>query len=190
MDEKSQGKIPFWLIGVISLIVPLLVAFLFFFDNKLDLGEFVYQLPHFHGILNSLTTLVLVIALWMIMRGNVKWHKNLMTSAVFMGAIFLVSYVTYHSSADSVIYGDIDMDGILSDNELLKVPLRDTYLTILLAHIGVSVIALPFILIAFVHALKGNFDRHKFFVKIAYPVWLFVSVSGVTVYLMMRPYYF
>lgn len=190
MEEKSQGNIPFWLIGLVSMAVPALVAFLFFLDGKLSLGDFVYQLPHFHGVLNSLTTLVLISALIAVKKGNISAHKALMTSAVCMGAIFLISYVTYHSSdGSSVIYGDANRDGVLSDDEGALVPYRDTYLTVLLSHIGTSLFALPLVLISFIHALRGNFQRHKAFVKFAFPVWLYVSITGVIVYLMMRPYY-
>ena len=190
MEEKFQDRPPLIPIVMVSIVVPVLVGFLFFFDEKLALGNFVYQLPHFHGILNSLTSLLLVIALVMIKIGNVKWHKILMSSAVCMGAIFLISYVTYHSSVESVIFGDANGDGLLSDSEKGRLENRGTYLVILLSHIALSLVTLPVVLLAFIHALKGNFVRHRFFVRFAYPMWLYVSVTGVVVYMMMRPYYF
>lgn len=188
-EERSQDKVPFWLIGIISLVVPVLVAFLFFFDGKLSLGEFVYQLPHFHGVLNSLTAVVLILGLAFVKNGNVDWHRRSMTSAVCMGGIFLVSYVTYHGSVDSVMYGDLNHDRSLSDPEKVLVPYRWLYLIVLFSHIFISVFTLPFVLIAFVYALRKNFEKHKKFVRWAYPMWLYVSVTGVAVYLMMRPYY-
>lgn len=190
MAKKFQGKIPFWLIGLISFVVPALVAFLFLFKQKIDLGDFVYNLPHFHGAINTLTSLVLIAALIMIKKGKMQWHRMLMTSAVCMGALFLISYVTYHVSADSAIYGDVNMDGQLSDLEKENAPLRSAYLILLLVHIVASIVTLPLVLIAFAHALMANFDKHKTIVKYAYPLWLFVSVTGVTVYFLMRPYYY
>ena len=157
MEERSQGKFNNWIIGIVSVLVPALVAFLFFFDRKLELGDFVYELPHFHGVLNSLTSIVLIMGLVFIRKGNVEWHKRAMTSAVFMGAVFLLSYVTYHSSVESVRYGDLNHDGVVSDLEAEQAPYRLPYLGLLLSHIGISIFTVPFVLLAFFHALKGNF---------------------------------
>lgn len=190
MENQSQGKTPIWLILVVSVAVPALVAFLFFFPGKLELGNFVYALPHFHGVINSLTSLVLILALVAIKTGKMDLHKNLMTSGVVMGGIFLLSYVVYHSSVDTVIFGDANHDGELSLEEGSMVQNRFTYLILLISHILLSMVALPFVLIAFYHAVKKNFAKHKKVVKLAYPIWLYVSITGVIVYWMMRPYYF
>jgi len=189
MEKAYQGKLSVWMIAAVSVLVPVLVAILFFTPAKLSLGGFVYALPHLHAGINSATTLVLVAALIAIKSGSIDWHKSLMISAVAMGALFLISYVLYHSSVDSVIYGDLDKDGILSATERASAEGRGTYLVILVSHIVLSMFALPLVLIAFFLALKGNYARHKKIVRWAYPVWLYVSITGVVVYWMVRPYY-
>jgi len=141
-------------------------------------------------MLNSATALVLLFALLMIKRGNVKLHRLGMTTAFILGAIFLVSYIIYHSSAPSVIYGDFDSDGVLSSKELLSVgAFRMIYICLLLSHIGLSVVVIPLVLLAFYFALNDQIDRHKRIVKFAWPIWFYVSGTGVLVYLMIRPFY-
>lgn len=177
------------MIAAVSVLVPVLVAFLFFTPAKISLGGFVYALPHLHAGINSATTIVLIAALVAVKSGSIEWHKSLMIAAVVMGALFLVSYVMYHSSVDSVIYGDMDKDGLLSASERVSAEGRGTYLVILISHIVLSIFALPLVLVAFFLALKGNYQRHKKIVRWAYPVWLYVSITGVVVYWMVRPYY-
>jgi len=189
MEKEYQGKLPVWMIAVVSLAVPLLVAVLFFTPAKISLGGFVYTLPHLHAGINSATALVLIAALVAVKSGNIEWHKSLMISAVIMGALFLISYVLYHSSVDSVIFGDADKDGLLSAAEKSMAAGRDAYLIILISHIILSMFALPLVLVAFFLALKGNYPRHKKIVRWAYPIWLYVSITGVIVYWMVRPYY-
>lgn len=190
MTKKTPSKHSMVLITVVSLVVPCLVAFLFLMPGKLELGNFVYKLPHLNAVINSLTSLLLILALVSIKIGMVNWHKVLMTSAVVMGALFLLSYVLYHSSVESVVFGDIDRNGELDAYEDKLADTRGTYLIVLLSHILLSLVALPLVLLSFYHALKSNIEKHKRLVKFAYPIWLYVSISGVLVYWMMRPYYF
>ena len=190
MAKGSPGKLTILIIVIISLAVPGLVAVLFLTPEKLELGTFVYRLPHLHAVINSLTSLILIFAFITIKIGLVNWHRGLMTSAIVMGTLFLVSYVTYHSSVDSVVFGDLDGNGKLDAYEDKLADSRGTYLILLLSHILLSLVAMPLVLLSFYHALRSNFDRHKRLVKFAYPVWLYVSISGVLVYWMMRPYYF
>ena len=190
MAKESIGKGSIILIVAASIAVPGLVASLFLIPGKLELGSFVHKLPHLHAVINSLTSLVLILALVSIKIGMVHWHKLLMMSAVVMGALFLVSYVTYHSSVDSVVFGDLDHNGELDTYEDKLADMRGTYLILLLSHILLSLVALPLVLLSFYHALKSNIAKHKRLVKFAYPIWLYVSISGVLVYWMIRPYYF
>ncbi len=188
MEKASQGKLPFWLILAISLVVPGLVAFLFLTPGKLNLGDFVYTLPHFHGVINSLTSVVLIAALIAVKNGNLDWHRNLMLAAISMGALFLVSYVIYHASVEPIKFGDANHDGVV-DADISK-GLRLFYVILLVSHIVLSAGALPLILSSLFFALKQRFETHKKWVRWAYPVWLYVSITGVIVYWMMRPYYF
>lgn len=166
------------------------MAFLIFSPGKSELGDWIKLLPHLHGILNSATSLVLLYALFMIKRGEVKRHRFGMTTAFILGTIFLISYIIYHSSAPSVIYGDIDSNGTLSSEELLSVgAFRTIYIGLLLSHIGLSVVVVPLVLLAFYFALNDQIDRHKRIVKFTWPIWFYVSVTGVLVYLMIRPFY-
>lgn len=189
MVKKSLGRFSIILIILVSLLVPGLVAMLFLIPSKLELGSFVYALPHLHAVVNSLTTVVLIFAFVSIKMGLIHWHRSLMISAVVMGAFFLISYITYHSSVDSVVFGDLDGNGKLDVYEDRLADMRGTYLILLLSHILFSVVALPLVLLSFYHALKSNFEKHKQLVKFAYPIWLYVSITGVLVYWMMRPYY-
>ena len=190
MAKESLGNFSIVLIVVLSILIPGIVAMLFFIPEKLELGAFVYELPHLHAVINSMTSLILILALIAVKIGFVNWHRGLMTSAIVMGALFLISYVTYHSSVESVIFGDLDGNGILDTYEEKLADSRGTYLILLLSHILFSMVALPLVLLSFYYALISNFEKHRRMVKFAYPVWLFVSISGVLVYMMMRPYYF
>lgn len=190
MEKASRGKLPFGWILAISLVVPALVAFIFLSPQKLALGSFVYSLPHVHAGINSATSLVLIAAFVAIKKGRVELHRSLMLSAVIMGALFLISYVLYHSSVESVLFGDTNHDGTLDDDEVDNATGRTAYLWLLGSHILFSLTALPFVLTALYHGLKGNVARHKRIVRWAYPIWLYVSITGVMVYWMIRPYYF
>jgi len=179
------------LIIVISILVPAIVALLFVFTtNEANLGPWVHYLPVFNASINATATLVLILALVMIKKGKKELHKNLMLFALALGTLFLVSYVTYHASVPSTIYGDINHDGALSESEALSVGgWRTFYIFFLLTHILIAVIGLPLVLTALYHALSGNTKTHKKVVRFAYPVWMFIATSGVLVYFLISPYY-
>ncbi len=189
MERVFQGKGVIFLIVIVSLVVPGLVAIQFLIPDKLELGTFVYRLPHLHAVINSLTIFTLVLAYVCIKIGLVNWHRGLMTSAIVMGTLFLISYVMYHSSVEAVVFGDLDGSGDLDAYEDKLADHRGIYLILLLSHILLSIVALPMILFSMYHAIKSNFEKHKWLAKFAYPVWLYVSISGVIVYWMIRPYY-
>lgn len=175
----------------VSILVPVLVTFLMIFPNKASFaGSWVNLLPGIHAGVNSLTAVLLILALIAIKKGKVKWHRAFMFSALFMGVLFLVSYIIYHSSVESVKFGDIDHDGVLSDVELASVSSeRIVYLLVLASHILLSILVVPFVLLAFYYALSNQIEKHRRIVKYTYPVWLYVSITGVIVYFMIEPYY-
>ncbi len=186
----KENKVIFRIIIVISIVVPLLVAFLLFFPGKMDFGVWVYQLPKLNALLNSLTSLALIGALLAIRNDNIKLHRMLMTFGFTLGGVFLLSYVIYHSSAVTTVFGDLDGDGILSSSEMRAISIsRMVYIAILLSHLALSIIVVPLVLFALFFALTSDFVKHRKIVKYTFPIWLYVSVTGVIVYLMVSPYY-
>tara|TARA_B100001029_G_C14990157_1_gene411517 strand:- start:501 stop:1022 length:522 start_codon:yes stop_codon:yes gene_type:complete len=164
------------LIGVVSILIPIAVALLLLMPSKIELfGEWTYKLPHFNAIINTLTSFFLILSFYMIKyKKNIKAHKNLNIASFILGSIFLVSYIIYHSSVESTSYqGDQ----------------RFIYFSFLISHILLSIVVVPFVLFAFYYALTKQIDKHKKVVKYTFPIWLYVSVSGVIVYLMISPYY-
>ncbi|WP_375580834.1 DUF420 domain-containing protein [Marivirga tractuosa] len=180
------------LIWVLSIAIPVVVAILIFAPEKINgAGDWVYILPHLNATFNSITTIVLLLGLYFIKNKNIKAHKSMMSIAFVLGSLFLVSYVIYHSTADSTIYGDLNNNGVLDDaektNELMW--WRGLYVGILLPHIVLAAVVVPFVLFAFYYALSDKIEKHKKIVKWTFPIWLIVSVTGVVVYLMISPYY-
>lgn len=180
------------LIIIVSVAIPTVVAILLFapLNFVIDRQSWITYLPAFNAVVNSITSALLVGAFISIKKQKVELHRNLMLAALLMGTLFLVSYVIYHASTVSTVFGDLDHDGILSAEELaLAGNSRAMYLFILLSHIGLSIVVVPFVLLAFYFALSGQIDRHKKIVRYTFPVWLYVSVTGVIVYFMISPYY-
>lgn len=177
---------------MVSILIPLIVTFLIYFPAKLGIaGDWVRLLPGLHATINSLTVLTLIAALVAIKNGNVKIHRSFMFASLFLGVLFLLSYVLYHSSVESVKFGDLNHDGDINEEELaIAGTSRLVYLVILASHILLSILVVPFVLFAFYYALTDQIARHKRMVKFTYPVWLYVSITGVIVYFMIKPYYF
>lgn len=170
-DLKSHQRSNFW-INAISIIVPLMVAVLLGLPNKLDLGAWTKILPHTIGIINSLTTLTLILGLVFIKLKKIKLHQAMMTASFGLGGVFLICYVLYHLSNPSNRFGG---EGAI----------RYFYFFILLTHIGFSLVVLPLVLRAMFYAATKQFAAHKKIVRLAYPIWLYVSVTGVMVYLLV-----
>ena len=179
------------LIIILSIVVPTLVAFLLFNPAKIEnIGDWVYFLPHLHAVVNGLTAIILPLALYFVKKGDIPSHKKLMTVAFILGALFLVSYVVYHASVPSTKFGDVDGSGIVSAEEIARLGImRTVYFVVLLSHIVLAAIVLPFVLFSYFYALKSNVEMHKKVVRYAFPIWLYVSITGVVVYLMISPYY-
>lgn len=179
-------------IFIVSIVIPVVVAVLFSVKLK-DFGievEPLSFLPPIYATINGITAVLLVTAVMAIKRGNRKLHERLMTSAIACSVVFLVMYVAYHLTADSTKFGDIDHNGVADAAELAKVgALRMVYFFILITHILLSIAIIPMVLVTYVRALAQNFESHKKISRITYPIWLYVAVTGVVVYVMISPYY-
>ena len=171
----DQKKSLVW-IRVLSVAIPVAVAVLLGLPTKLDLGDWVYTLPHIIGAVNTLTAICLLVAFIAVKKKHIDAHKRFNSLAFILGAIFLVLYVLYHASAASTPFGG---EGIV----------RSIYYFLLISHIVLSIGVVPLVLLAFYYALNGMIDKHKKIVKYTFPIWFYVSVTGVTVYLMISPYY-
>ncbi|SFZ90797.1 putative membrane protein [Flaviramulus basaltis] len=170
LDDKKYNK----LIVILSIAIPIAVAILF--GVRIPNVEPLSFLPPIYATINGLTAVILVIAFFAIKNKNVVLHENLMTTAIWCSVVFLVMYVAYHMTSDSTKYGG---EGIL----------KYIYYFILISHILLSIIIIPFVLITYVRAITNNIEKHKKIAKITFPLWLYVAVTGVIVYIMISPYY-
>lgn len=164
------------LITILSVVIPLAVAALFGVSFKrlgIDVEPFTF-LPPIYATINGLTAVFLVVAVIAIKNGNRKLHENLMKLAIACSVLFLLMYVAYHMSSESTKY--------LGNYKIV-------YYFILISHILLSIAIIPLVLITYVKALAQRFDKHKKIAKITFPIWLYVAVTGVIVYLMISPYY-
>jgi putative membrane protein len=176
---------------IVSIAIPVAVAVILLVPQvKIDFGFNTHALPLFHAILNSTTAILLLASLYFIKNKQIKAHKTANLIAVVLSTIFLVSYVIYHSSNPSVKFGDINHDGILSDDEKLQAgSLRYVYYFILTSHIILSGVIVPLVLFTLQKAFQEKFDKHIKLAKITWPIWFYVAVTGVIVYLMISKYY-
>jgi len=190
ISVKSANKFTF-LIGIVSVLIPIVVSVLLFLPQTGKLGDFdVRFLPHLNALLNSGTFLCLIMAFFAIKNKSVKWHRTFMGSALVLSTLFLVSYVLFHFQAAPTRFGDIDHNGIVSIEEIEKIGFyRYIYLFILLTHIVLAVVVVPLVLFAFYFALSQQIAKHKKIVKWTFPIWAYVAATGVLVYLMISPYY-
>ena len=170
MDTSKKHK---RLITILSIVIPLAVAVLF--GVKID-----YQLPVFlppiYASINALTALILIFALLAIKKGNRSLHEKLMKSAIVLSGLFLVLYIAYHMTSDATHFGGTGF-------------IKYVYYFILISHIILSIAVIPFVLITFSRALLKEFTKHKKIARYAFPLWLYVAISGVLVYILIAPYY-
>ncbi|MEY4835441.1 MAG: YozB protein [Bacteroidota bacterium] len=180
------------LITAVSIIIPIAVAALFGVNLR-KLGYDVAPLnvlPPIYATINAITAVLLIIAVLAIKNGKRKLHENLMKTAIACSLAFLLMYVAYHMTSISAVFGDVNHNSILEESERVAIGfLRIIYLFILVTHISLSVIIIPLVLITYVRALSQRFDKHKKIAKITFPIWLYVAVTGVIVYIMIAPYY-
>lgn len=165
------------LAAVLGAVIPVAVAVLYYFPNVFRIeGAQVKALPAVNAVLNSLTALLLVAGYYFIRRKDVAKHRAMMGLAFLMGSLFLVSYVAYHSQVPSTTFGG---QGLI----------RGVYYFILLTHILLAAITVALVLFTLYFALTEQFQKHRRIARWTYPIWLYVSVTGVIVYFMISPYY-
>ena len=187
--EKNDKKAKLF-IYTVSFVVFAAVAFLSKYKLKVDLGFDVHAFAKINAVINSLVAVLLLAGLFTVKQKNYELHKKIMLSAILLSVLFLLSYIAHHLLAGDTKYGDLNHDGILSiDEKMLAGNLRMIYYFILITHIPLAAIILPFILFTAYRALTGEYDKHKKLVRITWPVWFYVALSGVIVYLMINPYY-
>lgn len=174
LEEKKYNK---WIV-ILSVTIPVVVAILFGVNLR-KLGYDVQPLsflPPIYAAINGLTAILLVWAVAAIKRGNKALHERLIKLCIACSVAFLAMYVAYHMTSDSTPYGG---EGAM----------RYIYFVILISHILLSIIIIPFVLVTFVRGIAGSYERHKKLARITYPMWLYVAVTGVIVYFMISPYY-
>jgi putative membrane protein len=187
--QKNDKKAKL-LIYTVSFVVFAAVVFLSKYKLDIDLGFDVHVFAKANAIINSLVAVLLLAGLFSVKQKKYELHKKIMLSAILLSVLFLLSYIAHHLLAGDTKYGDLNHDGILSiDEKILAGNLRMVYYFILITHIPLAAIILPFILFTAYRALTGEYDKHKKLVRITWPVWFYVAVSGVIVYLMISPYY-
>lgn len=169
LQTETKSKL---LINIVSIVVPVAVAAMLAFPNKLYLGDWTKSLSHAIGTINTLTTLVLIAGLIFIKQKKIEYHRIAMTTAFALGGLFLVCYILYHISNPANRFSG-------------EGSIRYVYFFLLITHIGFSLVVLPLVLRAMYYAVTNQFARHRSVVRYAYPIWLYVSASGVVVYLML-----
>tara|TARA_B100001564_G_scaffold343232_1_gene339606 strand:- start:292 stop:804 length:513 start_codon:yes stop_codon:yes gene_type:complete len=168
----KKNKYGIW-IKIISIVIPLVVATLFRVKIDYDLPVF---LPPIYATINAITALLLVFALIAIKRKKIALHQRLMQSCIVLSLLFLVMYIAYHMTTDPTPF-------------LGEGSVKILYFFILISHIILSVALIPLVLISYVRAFQKEFPEHKKISKITFPIWLYVAVTGVIVYIMISPYY-
>lgn len=152
--------------------------------------SFIYKLPALNALLNAICSVLLIFSLIAIKNKNIKQHRKLNLTAFLVSSLFLVSYVTAHYFIPDTRYGDVDHNGFLDTAESAAVSgIKPLYLTILLSHILLAVLVFPMVLLSFYYGLTDQRTKHKKITRFSYPIWLYVTITGVVVYLMVSPYY-
>lgn len=185
--NDTKARITIW---SVSIVVFSGIAFL----TKVKAGAGLNFNPHIfatlNAILNSGVAVLLLAGLFAVRSKNYLLHKRIMLAAILLSVLFLLSYVCHHLLSGDTRYGDMNHDGIVNlEEKSLAGSMRYVYYFILMTHIPLAAVILPFILFTAYRSLSGDYVRHKKLARITWPVWLYVAISGVVVYLMIRPYY-
>ena|SRR5436190_3827432 len=187
---KKNDKKAGWLIITFSVIVFSAVLLLSKIKLDVDLGFDVHVFALLNSLINSVVAILLLLALLAVKTKKYETHKKLMLTAMLLSILFLLSYICHHLLAGDTRFGDIDHNGMLSEAEKTAAsPLRIIYYIILGTHIPLAGIILPFILFTAYRALIGEYPKHKKLARITWPVWFYVAVTGVIVYVLISPYY-
>lgn len=178
------------LVRIVTAVVLIVVIALKLVPPPTTVPSFLYILPHVIGGINATCAVLLVLSLIFIRRKNIQAHKITNIITFILSAIFLIFYILFHLYVKDTKFGDVDHDGLLSATEAAAVgAVRYVYYFILLTHILLAIVVLPLILVSFFRGLNMQVEKHRKIVRWSYPVWLYVAVSGVLVYLMISPYY-
>jgi putative membrane protein len=167
------------ILGTLGVVVPLLVAVLFYYKNIFRIegaDAYLRSLPALNAGLNSLTAVALLVGYYFIRQQNVLAHRAAMGTAFVLGGLFLISYVAYHSQVESTHFGGVGS-------------IRTIYFLLLLTHISLAAVTVALVLFTLYFALTGQYTKHKRIARWTFPIWLYVSVTGVIVYFMIAPYY-
>jgi len=185
--NDKQARI---LIAVFSFVVFAAVVVLSKIKIDVSLGFDVHVFAAANAIINSIIAIILLVAFIAVRSKNYLLHKRLMITALILSIVFLVSYIAHHLLAGETKYGDVNFDGVVDAAEIAALgSMRMVYFIILLTHIFLAAIILPFILFSAYRALIGEYSRHKKLARITWPLWFYVAVTGPVVYLMISPYY-
>lgn len=190
--NKQNDKTVFKIVLFVSILICLVVILL---NQKVipvpqHFPDFIYKLPLVNAILNGTCSVLLIFSLWAIKKRKILLHKRLNLTAFLLSALFIICYVTAHYFIPDTIFGDTDHSHFLDDNERAAVSgIRPVYLVILLTHIFFAVIVLPLVLLSFYYGLKDDRIKHKKLTRFSYPIWLYVTLTGVVVYALISPYY-
>jgi putative membrane protein len=187
---KKNDKKAHLLIITFSIVVFAVVASLSKIQLRVDLGFDIHIFAAVNAVINSIVAVLLVVALILVKKRNYIAHKKVMTYSMVLSILFLVSYITHHLLSGDTLYGDSNHDGVVDDAEkALVAGSRGIYLIILLTHIFLAAIILPFILYTAYRGMISEYPKHKKLGKITWPIWFYVSVTGPILYVMISPYY-
>lgn len=187
---KRNDKVASRLIWLFSVVVFLVVVSLKYIHIEVDLGVSVHVFATLNAWINGMVAILLVLALYFAKTNQLVRHRNVMLGALLLSVIFLISYVTHHALAGDTVFGDLNHNRTLEDTERALVSAwRLPYILLLLSHIFLAAIILPFILFTAYRGLTGQYPNHKKLARITWPIWFYVAISGVFVYLLISPYY-
>ncbi|MBK8926894.1 MAG: DUF420 domain-containing protein [Crocinitomicaceae bacterium] len=186
MQTDIEKKYRPW-VFVASVVIPLVVAALF--GVKIKGYDFSF-LPPIYASINALTAIILVAAVIAIKKGNRNLHQNLIKLALLCSVLFLCGYITYHITSEHVLYGDLNHNHFLEPDERTQFQSsRLLYLLLLISHIVLSIVEIPLVLFTYLKGFAGNYQSHKKWARKTFPIWLYVAISGVAVYIMISPFY-
>lgn len=178
------------LVWIVTAAVLFLVGLMRQVKIPLPEGMSFDFLPPFHAFLNCIAAISLVMAIISIKKGNVRIHQKWIYSAMSCSLLFLLSYVAYHFTSNETLFGDLNKDGMVSPEEIENAGfMRIVYLIILITHIFLAAVSLPFILLTFVYGFTNQFNKHRKLARRVFPIWLYVAVTGPVVYFLLMPYY-
>lgn len=178
------------IIFVFSIIIFAAIIILGRVKLEVDASFDIHIFARINAIINSVVALLLVAGLVAVKKQKFYLHKRIMLTAISLSVIFLLSYVAHHLLAGETKFGDSNLDGVVTEDEkALVASSRMIYYIVLGTHIPLAAIVLPFILFTAYRALTGDFEKHKKLVRITWPLWFYVAITGVIVYWMISPYY-